>query len=239
MFFRLFQHLLPRGEAWKIRDVPNGGTQLSQFFRGLANALEPIRAFFDGIWSEAMPATTTHLAEWEAQYGLEPNADEATRRLNLAAEWAATGGQGKDYIEGVLQTAGFAVNLHEWWAPGPFVARDPRVYTVQPLIGSYQCTPTSAPAADQVCCAPGVIGQPQCNRFLQNDTHYIVNLALTDEAPPPVPDAPEYWPYFFYVGGASFPDTAAVDPARRAEFERLLLKLRPQQQWIVTLIEYA
>jgi len=258
MLVRVFQHLLPRTKTWRIRETSpgwtigddheidedglfigssdDGGPMLSRFFSGLATALEPVRDFFDGIFLELFPDSTTELAAWEAQFGLQPNPDDAIRRANLAAEWAATGGQSPAYINGVLAAAGFDVFVHEWWSSGPptYVARDPHDYTTPPLIGSVQC---SAFPSQPQCSAFAT--QPQCNRFLANDPHYIVNRNLTNVAPPPVPDDPTKYPFFVYYGAETFPDHASVPASRRNELERLLKKLTPSQHWIVTLIDYV
>lgn len=240
LFLRVFQHLLPDAEAWRITVAK----QLRKFFEGLTGAPTDAVQFVDEVYGDIFPKTTRELNEWERQFGLSitPNPndpdDPATiaGRLALAAEWAATGGQSPSYIQGVLQTAGFDVYIHEWWSSGPpYVARDPRDYTDQPLIGLYQCTGDGEPSQPQ-CSDLGT--QPQCNAFLANDTHYLVNLDLTRRPPPRVPDDPNTWPYFIYVGGETFPDHATVDITRRAEFERLLLKLRPTHNWIVELIDF-
>ncbi len=99
-----------------------------------------------------------------------------------------------------------------------------------PLIGTVQCGDP-----DAYCGNPDA----QCNGFLVNDPGYIVNLDLTPRPPPRVPENPARWPFFLYIGGETFPDHAEVDETRRAEFERLLLKLRPAQQWVVTLVDYV
>jgi hypothetical protein len=241
-FFRTYTHLLPTGAAWRITIQKT----LRRFFQGLAGTPTDARGYIDDVFDDAFPSTTRELAAWEDQFGLQPNPDDSIRRLNLAAEWAATGGQSPSYIQGVLQTAGFDLYVHEWWASGPpYVANDPRDYTDQPLIGSGQCTATGV--AGQPQCGDGAIRvevepgvrQYQCDRFLQNDPHYLVNLNLTEEAPPPVPDDPATWPYFIYIGALTFPEIAEVPEERRAEFERLILKMRPLQNWIVTLIHYS
>ena len=53
-----------------------------------------------------------------------------------------------------------------------------------------------------------------------------------------VPSDPAKWPYFLYVGGETFPDIATILPSRRDEFETLLLKLGPTQQWWGVLVQY-
>ncbi len=47
------------------------------------------------------------------------------------------------------------------------------------------------------------------------------------------------WPYFLYIGGEAFPDTAEITASRRDEFEKLVLKLCPAQQWLGILVEYV
>jgi hypothetical protein len=232
-FFRVFQHLLPDAEAWRLTIAK----QLRNLFSGLSGAFDDAVTFIDQVYFDLFPSTTRldTLAEWERQFGLTPDPDETVRRLRLAAEWAANGGQSPAYIQGVLQTAGFAVYVHEWWSAGPpYIARDPRDYTRHPLLGTWRCS--SYPSQPRCSSYPS---QPRCDTFLNNDPGYLVNKDLTRRAPPFVPDDPAAWPYFFYVGGATFGDFAGIDIARRDEFERLLLKLRPLHLWIVTLVTYG
>lgn len=253
LFFRIFQHLLPRSSAWSLTI----DRYLRKFFLGLSEQPALTKTFIDQVYLDLFPETTRELNEWERQFGLpltdvslgDAHPDVVSGRLLLDAEWKATGGQSPSYIQGVLRAAGFDVYVHEWWASGPpYVARDPRDYTDQPLIGSYQCTgfdggglplPTQPQCTGKFNIDGDPIAGPQCNRWLANEIHYLVNLDLTRRAPPPVPDDPAKWPYFMYVGGAVFGTNATVDITRRAEFERLLLKLRPTHNWIVTLVNYT
>jgi hypothetical protein len=246
LFFRQIKHLLPSGAAWSL----TVNKTLRRFFLGLSEQPAATKTFVDNVYLDLFPETTRELNEWERQFGLaltdtsggDADPEVINGRLLLAAEWRATGGQSPSYIQGVLQAAGFDVYVHEWWSSGPpYVARDPRDYTDQPLIGSWQCTGYDGgalPLPTQPQCS-AFASQPQCNRWLANETHYLVNLDLTRRAPPPVPDDPDTWPYFMYVGGETFGANADVDITRRSEFERLLLKLRPTHNWIVTLVDYV
>lgn len=260
-FFAQLRHLLPDSIAWRPRDVTRpwkigdglkigdpglkwggfigAGLQLWKFIKGLGEEPENVRAFIDEVHGDAFPATTRDLEEWERQFGIEPTSDEATRRLALAAEWAATGGQSPHYLQSVVQAAGFNLWIHEWWSSGPpYVARDPRSYTQLALIGTYQCRPVGDP--DQVQCRPRTFAdQPQCNRFMVRDPGYIVNRDLTPRAPPPIPDDASKFPYFLYWGAQVFPNRASVPIGRKDELERLLLKLCPAQQWLVMLVDYV
>jgi len=53
-----------------------------------------------------------------------------------------------------------------------------------------------------------------------------------------VPSDPAKWPYFLYIGGENFPDSAQIQPSRRDEFETLCLKICPAQQWLGILVQY-
>lgn len=231
--FTTFQHLLPRALAWRTTIASN----LRRYVTGLAAFAGDVRTFIDLAYLDLFPSTTRELAAWETEFALAGTGDEATRRLRLAAAWAAQGGQSPDYLQSVVQAAGFTeVFVHEWWVSGPpFLARDPRDYTTQPLLGFYQCESSSP----WQCFAP-IPGQqlaPHCDDSLANDPGYIVNLDLTRRAPPAVPSDPARWRYFLYFAGEAFPELAPVDATRIDELKELLLRICPAQQWIVLMID--
>lgn len=252
LFFRIFQHLLPDALAWRIRRRSTGwtigdgssvgdpglliggtaeGRHIDRFFSGLANFFADVRTFVDLAYLDLFAATTRELGEWEHQFGLLTASTEADRRANIDAAWKARGGQSPRYLQDVVQAAGFDVYIHEWWSSGPpYVARDPRNYTNVPTLGTVQC---GEPLA--LCGEPDAL----CNNFLANEPDYLVNSNLTPFAPPIVPSDPDTWPFFLYWADSTFPNRAQVPAERRREFERLILKLCPAQNWLVTLIDYV
>lgn len=231
--FRTFQHLLPRALAWRTTIATN----LRRYIEGLAAFAGDVRTFIDLVYLDLFPDSTRELESWEQQFALPGTGTEADRRLRLAAAWRAQGGQSPDYIQTILHAAGFTtVFIHEWWISGPpFVARDPRDYTTQPLIGFYQCEGSSP----WECFDPGPGEQlaAHCDNTLANEPGYIVNLDLTPRAPPPVPSDPTKWPYFLYFAGEAFPELAPVDASRIDELKELLLRICPTQQWIVLMVD--
>jgi hypothetical protein len=234
--FRLFQHLLPRAIAWRT----TVDTTLRRFFVGLSGLPTDVRTFIDLVYLDLLPSSTRELAAWERQFALPTGAaggSELSRRLKLAAAWANQGRQSSDYIQRTLHAAGFTtVFVHEWWVSGPpYVARDPRDYTTQPLLGIYQCETTSP----WQCFNTGasVPLAPHCDNTLTNEPGYLVNLDLTRRAPPGVPSDPSYWPYFLYFAGENFPDPAFVESSRIAELRELVLRISPTQQWLVLMVE--
>lgn len=204
---------------------------LRRFFEGVSQPYEDARTFVDDVSDDLDPTRTRELEHWEQQFGLLGGVSEDDRRRAVDAEWKATGGQSPRYLQDVMQAAGFDVYVYEWWSSGPpYVARNPRNYTTDPLIGDVQC---GEPLA--LCGEPTAV----CNAFLANEPGYIVNRNLTRVAPPRVPTDPTKWPYFLYWGGPTFLEEAYVVESRRDEFERLLLKICPAQQWLVVKVIYV
>lgn len=229
LFLRQLQHLLPRGRAWQITLVTK---TLRKYMQGIAAWNESARDFmelaFDDFWSES----TRELSEWENQLGLTPASTELARRQQISGARKATGGQSPRYLQDVVQAAGFPLYIHDWWyyvGPDRFT-RNPRDYTDDPLIGTTQCGESLAQCGER---------DAVCNGFLANFTGYIVNIDLTQSAPPPVPFDPLRWPYFVYWSGATFGDVVDIPAERRAELERLLRRICPSHQWIVTRVNYV
>jgi hypothetical protein len=231
-FFRMCQHLLPDAQAWRVVVEK----AMRRFFEGLSETPADFRAFADGVFDDLLPAHTRELAEWEEQFGLVAAATEDARRAQIAAAWRAQGGQSPAYLQAVVQAAGFPLCVHEWWEPADDSTRNPLDHTDQPMIGTYQC------GDGHECVGQDLEfrdDQAQCSRFLVNEVGYLVNLDLTPNAPPAIPSDPDFWPHFIYFGGETFGDRVEVDAARRAELERLVLKICPAHLWIVMLVDYV
>jgi hypothetical protein len=232
--FRTIQHLLPRALAWSTTIAK----RLRQYLEGLGAFGADVATFVDLVYLDVLPVTTRELVTWEKQFALGGGGSEAERRAKLEAAWSLQGGQSPDYLQRTLHAAGFTtVFVHEWWtAPGPpWIARDPRDYISQPLIGLYQCEGTTPWECFDP--APGEQLAPHCDNTAASDPGYLVNLDLTRRAPPPVPDDPAFWPYFLYLAGETFPDVAPVPASRVAELKELILRIAPAQQWIVLIID--
>jgi hypothetical protein len=226
-WLRIFKHLLPTGRAWRLVAEKT----LTKFFEGLTEPYSDARDFVDGVYNDLRPEYTRELSEWETQFGIDkPATNEDDRRDAIASTWAATGGQSPNYLQTVLQNAGFNVWVHEWWEGAnvaPRTVRDPRLYTNTPVIGPVQCGRASAQ-----CGRAGA----QCNGFLANDPKYLVRSNLTPVAPPAIPNNENAWRFFWYVGGETFGESAVVEASRRVEFERLIYKYKPAHTWVVELV---
>lgn len=277
LFFRVFEHLLPRAYAWLMKEdgsdevftgtgpipfalgqgVPLGGvdiqlggqvdlgvsetTRLSasgtrRLMMGMVESQNDQRVFVDGVWGDAFPASTRDLPSWESQFGLPSvGLTEAERRLRVAAEWRALGGQDPTYLQGVMQDSGFNVFIHEWWEPGggepggPFVARIPSVHISADGAAAFlvACDEPLSQCGEPAAQA-GETSLPR-GRLLVNPGIGVVYAVPTD---------PAEIPYVLYWGAETFPEHAQVPASRKEEFERLLLSICPAQQWLALLVDY-
>lgn len=267
IFFRAFQHLLPKARAWRTTI----DKQLRQFFEGLSGSASDARQFIDDVWSDIFPDTTRELTKWEDQFGLPTvGLTEQERRDRLNAAWKAVGGQDPAYIQETLQARGFDVYVHEWWDPadekpvgvaGCVSPRGPFTY-----IGPEYSSPNQFMMAGDPFALAGnplalagnaVLGYPLVNKILETvrDLEPLcgeadvecgeevaacgVYTGFIDQVRPYiVPTDPAKWPYFLYIGGQTFGETATLNASRRDEFEALCLEICPTQLWLGILVEY-
>ncbi len=261
-FLSVIKHLLPSGKAWRIVI----DKFLKKIFQVIATLQEALKQFIDQVFEDLNPNLTRAVDTWLEQFGVLDNFNtEQEKRDRLAAEWKALGGQSPRYIQDTLQNAGFDVYIHEWWEPGtnPPVVRNPNLYindgvsnneflvvcgNVNALCGNANAVsgstadPKGYPLVNKIfvafegvlCCgySTAVAGNPEAVAgrnfgFQFSRKRYII------------PEDPDTWPYFWYVGGQNFPDLAQVPSARQDEFEDLILKIAPQQHWIGVLVEYV
>jgi len=139
-----------------------------------------------------------------------------------------------------MQANGFDVYFHEWWTTAPAVtvgvapiARDPNTYLAgapgYPLVNKIATSQTIFQGAGDPLMEAGeptaLAGQDAGITF--GEVAYVV------------PANPLLWPYFLYVGAASFPSAASVDATRQEEFENLLLKLCPGHLWLGVIVNYV
>ena len=261
VFFRIYQHLLPRARAWSITKKK----QLREFFEGLVPFQEDYKLFIDEIYEDIDPEKTRELEKWEDQFQLSQSGTDTERRQSLDAAWKAHGGQSPGYLQGILRQAGFDVYVHEWWyyMGSTRVTRNPTLYVgdgaftvvlgendavlgetaavvgersagggkllVNKGLGVSYFKPTPATCLGE---PDAVLGEPDA---VLGETNGLRIVPKTYE----VPNNPTKWPYFFYIGGETFPDFADVSIVRQIEFERMILKYFPAHLWGILLINYV
>ena len=263
MSLNVFKHLLPKARAWSLTI----SKQLRDFFEGLVPIITDFKSYMDLIWFDIFPQTTRELGKWESQFGLSAGTlTEQARRDRLAATWQAVGGQDPRYIQDTLQAAGFDVYVHEWWEPGsnPPVARAPLTYLKNPgapVAYTCECGEPLAECGEPLalCGNPvGAAGYPLVNIILESNKAFTClcgepfmecgepsaecgefSAFILERKEYQIPTDVDRWPYFLYIGAETFPGLAQLSAARKLEFERLCLKICPNQQWLGIMVQYS
>ena len=230
MSIKIFQHLLPKSRAWSITI----DKKLRQFFDGLSPLGDDAKIFIDEVFEDIDPQKTRELDAWEKQFNIVgPALTEQERRDRLDAHWKAQGGQSPRYIQDILQANGFNVYIHEWWEPGSLpaaVARDPNASNVQHLVVNIIETSSInyvALSGKTAMVSGGVRAYSNNFRGFRSDP---VEYEITTD--------PATFPYYLYFGGEVFGTLASVPASRRNEFETLLKKICPAQQWLALILNY-
>ena len=215
---------------------------LTRLFEGLTTIPRQAKEFIDLVYLDIFPDTTRQLDLWETQWGLQAGSlTEQERRDRLDATWKAIGDQDPKYIQDTLQSNGFNVFIHEWWVPGSEAAvnvkacatpRNPTAIIVPPAYVLVNKIITTQRQFTIEC------GEPlaQCGEPLAQCGQYSTIAIGFKEYE--IPTDMDKWPYFLYFGDAVFPNFANVPASRKDEFETLVLKLCPAQQWLGMLINY-
>ena len=267
LFFRIFQHLLPRSRTWSLT-TPRA---LTSFFEGLSGFGQDARVFIDNVYFDVFPQTTRELDAWDRQFGFQDNAGltEQQRRDRLEGVWRAVGGQDPRYIQDTLQDAGFNLFVYDWWepssrpavgVPGCAVAHDPRAVLNPPDLNAeagemiMQAGETLAEAGTSLSQANGFAlidaVRPRVpdvtvvagSGVFAGETESVAGFYASfrnDFDEPEIPDDPAKWPFFLYIGGAPFGSVATVPIERREELETLVLGIRPAHVWLGMLVQYA
>ncbi len=213
---------------------------LYKFFKGLAEYPAIIRAAIDLVFFDIFPDETRELEKWETQFNLVGSGTDTERRADLAAAWQAQGGQGFDYLQGLIWSAGFTdVHIHEWWDGA--ATRDPFSYinaSNNPLPSGGFLLVNKGPTV-AVPEYPVYMGAPDSDFGSVESETAGIEGALFYDIDYPLPTDPATWPFFIYIGAEVFPNKADVSASRQAEFERLLLRYFPDQQWLGLLINYV
>lgn len=258
-FLDVVRGVLPKGRAWRI--VVD--KLLKGFFETMAFVVEGLKASYDTVWLQIFPFETESIDEWEEEFGLVSNlTNKLQRRQRLDAVWKDLGGQSPRYIQDTLQGFGFDVFVHEWFIPGTNTLRNPFLFlndgTGAVTFLSVSGAATMVSGNVNAVCGTSVEpkGYPLVNKIPTAFQGFICSgnpEAVSGNANAIsgrdfgfrfgrkryiIPTDVDSHHFFWYVGGENFPDLAQVESSRMDEFEDLLLKIAPQQQWIGVLVEY-
>lgn len=269
MFFRILKHLLPRARAWRLtiekqlRQLFEGlagtGSDIKDYVDLVWLDIFPDTTRELDLWDEqwGLPNTLTTdqarrdrlNATWQALGGQNPRYIQDTLRAAgfdvYVHEW---------WVPGSEPTPG---------TKAAATARDPFTYLDDgaTVLRFYACDGGAdmqdgdlALAMDGAKNLPA--GYPLVNKILEatfafigegnpgmqdgggvaQDGGQITTYAVKQYA---LPADPTKYPYFLYIGGATFPNQANVPVSRKNEFETLCLKICPSHLWLGILVDYS
>lgn len=262
IFNRILNLLTPNGHAWQLKS-PN----IKSLIDGVTPTFQRFVDYVDGVYFDQFPQTTRFLSDLEQQHGLTNSTGltEQERRDRLEAVIRGTETQSPRELQDLLQASGFDVYVHEWWqvpVVGTPVPRNPNLYLQSTSSNvSYISTygeptmtygePTAVYGAftspvgyilkkktfvRQVV-TTSTYGEPTMTYGEPTAVYGGTDVVFLPEDAP-VPSDPSLWPFFVYIGGSVFPQTANVENSRRQEFETLCLKIFPAHMCLGILIQY-
>lgn len=258
-FFKVFKLLFPFSNAFTLFI----DKRFTQFIKGLSALPQNLKEYIQNIYLDLFPSTTRKLDKWNNVFGVGfPAKSEADQRTDLNAIWKSQGGQGANYIQEVLNNAGFDVQIHENNPPA-----DPDLFLKTPPV-MVAGGPSSYAGNDQAFAGKTggdllVNGSIVTNIPLYFSVCGATNMSCgnteakagffnafgTKERIYQIPDDPNLWGAFFFIGGDATRDPVThkltvidnfdIPIERKPEFIRLVLKLKPAQTWAGLMINYT
>ena len=269
MFFRIFQHLLPNARAWrltidkKLRQFFEGlsgiGSDVKTFDDEIYEDISPETTREISAWEVqfGLPNTLTVeqerrdrlTAAWQAIGGQSPRYIQDTLQAAgfdvYVHEWWVPGSEAPVDVKAPATARDPFLYLFDGLSPVQYFATDGGADMQDGDLALAMDGATNEPA-----------GYPLVNKIFvpststigdgaaemidgggdAEDSDILTVYALKQYQIPA--DSTKY-PYFLYIGGQSFPDTANLPQSRRNEFETLCLKICPTQQWLGILVNYS
>jgi uncharacterized protein YmfQ (DUF2313 family) len=229
-FFTILRNLLPKGKLFRLVKE----NQWKQVLRGLAEEPDRICTFENEVRDAGLPGRIPDeaLADWESDYNIETNASltNTERNNRIISKISATGGQGPDYLEDVIQAAGFGLYVYE-----NIPAVDPSTISGILIAGPSDWTVTIIWAVTSGGITMGgltAIGSPVTMGGRAGSS--------IDPVDPSIPSDPNTWPFFWFLAGpANVNDTVNIDATREEELINLIISLKPAHTWVVANVAFV
>jgi len=264
----VYDALLPdNGSLWQLKQDGD----FDKLLDGMSDNAELVTLFLQCISCVRDPFTTPILSDLEKEYGIQTDErlSEETRREQLAAlVYTGTTNGSKDGLQSALNAAGFDVQVHE---NSPAVDSDLFLNSVPFMVadgdnayaGFYPVTPgvytsiAGKTGGDLLVNGKLFTQRPDYISVANGSTMFAGNAnayagkyddLVQDIIIYPIPDDPNSWPFFFFVGGDATRGvsgeltsiaTADIPIERKVAFERIILKYKPLHSWAGLIINYT
>lgn len=222
-FYETMKRLAPIGEAYKLFK----NTENEKLVRALAEEPGRIKDFYDLVQLSGVPdgnIPADALSDWETFLNLPKN-DSLTdeeRNQRITGKYAGQGGQGPDYIQDVMQAAGFPVYVFEnippvdpTGLPG-IVIHGPPNYTEK---RRYDAT-----------LGGFTLGSKTLGAFLGTGIE-PVEVAIPSDS--------TKWIYVFFLTGPSgLGDFVNISADKETDFRNQILQIKPAHAWVLAQVNF-
>lgn len=266
MHRQIIDALLPRGSAWNVKD----DAELDKLFNASGVFYDDIQEALRCLACIRDPGNTTILSDLEKEYGIatDTRLTEATRRMQLAQRvYFGTTTGSKTALQNALQAAGFDVQVHE---NSPAIDPDVFLNSIPFMVaGGDNAYAGFIPSGggDSTAIAGKTGGDLLVNgdAFTQRPDYLVAagsgvyagepsalagtfNELIQEEIIYQIPDDPNTWPFFFFVGGDATRNvdgeltsiaTANVPISQKKQFENIILRIKPLHTWAGLIINYT
>jgi len=231
LLYKMYKALLPPGSIW----VPVVDGLFDKFIWGKSENFAYLHNFLSGLAYIREPSLTPLLKDLEKEFGIitDLSLSDSVRRQQLHATVYATQGTGSlDDLQDALTAAGFVAQVH---ANDPVI--DPAlVITDSDLLVNGENIETQNPA----------ILMQAGGAYVAGNTKAVANYfeaMTTTTVDYKIPTDPRRWNLIFFVGGdrpgPTTINAANIPAARRAAFEKIILKYKPQHSWAGLVVNYV
>jgi len=257
--------LFPKGSLWQVKSQGD----LDNFLDGMAQNDDDIADALACLACVRDPFRTPILADLEREYGVvtDLRLTEETRRNQLASLVYPSDNNGDlDNLRNALVAAGFPVQVH---ANSPAVDPDIFLNSVPFMVAGGDTAfagfvPSGGGASTAIAGKTGgdllVNGNifeqvpdyiAVANNMYAGNTEGFAGSFLEyrqDKIFYPIPDDPNSWPFFFFVGGdatrnaqgeLTVIDTVDIPLEQKTVFERIILKYKPIHSWAGIIVNYT
>jgi hypothetical protein len=223
---------------------------------------EDFRNYINQIYLNLFPFYTNCVDKWRDTFGLIQASSDENMRVDIDTAWKAQGGQGADYIQSILNNAGFNVQVHE---NNPPIDPDILLTSIPWMVAGGQF----AYAGNDEAVAGRTGGDLLVNGDIITEVplylsfagaSYMVagnDLAVAGQFDEfeviqkiyQIPNDPDLWGAFFFIGGdvtrnpvtheITAIENADIPSDRKSEFLRQILKLKPAQTWAGLFVSYT
>lgn len=230
----------------------------TKYIYSLGSVPKAVHDWVSYIFLDLIPEYTTQALKWSKQF----NFATAQSVEKLEAEFKQQGGQSPNYLQESLHNAGYTnLFVHEWWR----AATDTTVYECGDghecgdgsECGGFKSVGDTPELRNPF---PLINGQSP-NNLLVNPVQIITGNYKYEcgdghecgdgsECSPstgliyfdkiyPHPIDYEQAHYYFYIGGETWPGIAQIPLSSKKDVQRIIYKIKPMQQRVVSLVEYV